>query len=212
MARFNEILVGRFNRGLQKVFGLRGSAPVPQLASEVQPVFPLFNGAENRYVLGWLPFGHTDAVAGGGAGTQTHYRFHNPLTSSALVVLQRVQVQLGGADTVTFRYTAAEPGDLGSAGVVDQVLDARAGSNTQQSPLKRTSEVSAAPTLVGQPIAVIVLPIATTAASFYDLFTTGEDEMALLPGSALDILTSINTSLRVNSRIRVRFLEDSEKS
>src|SRR5882762_4396490 len=39
MARFNEILTGRYNRFLQKLLQMKGGPPSAQLASEIQPGF-----------------------------------------------------------------------------------------------------------------------------------------------------------------------------
>jgi hypothetical protein len=53
MARYNEILVGRYNRMLQKLFGTKGDPPSPQLAGDIQPSFGLFSGNEHRYLEAW---------------------------------------------------------------------------------------------------------------------------------------------------------------
>ncbi len=53
MARYNEILVGRYNRFLQKLLSMKGPASMPQLAGELQATFPFFNGVENRNLEGW---------------------------------------------------------------------------------------------------------------------------------------------------------------
>src|SRR6266851_4747570 len=63
MARFNEILVGRYNRSLQKLLSMKGQAVMPQLASELQPTFSFFSGAENRYLESWERFGNRQPPA-----------------------------------------------------------------------------------------------------------------------------------------------------
>ena len=57
LAIFNEIENARYARMLQKLSGVKGNAPVRQLAGEVMAVLPIFNGAENRYLEGWNRFG-----------------------------------------------------------------------------------------------------------------------------------------------------------
>src|SRR5438034_3476406 len=88
MARFNEILVGRYNRFVQKLLSMKGDAPVPQLASEFQPIIPTFSGVENRYLEGWDRFSITlsqTAVAAQTNGLQ----FRNPAGSNVIAVFEK---------------------------------------------------------------------------------------------------------------------------
>ena len=57
MARFNEILVGRYNRLIQKLFGMKGDAALFQFSTEMMAVLPMFMGNENRYLESWTLFG-----------------------------------------------------------------------------------------------------------------------------------------------------------
>ena len=214
MALFNEINAGRIARGLQKITGIKGSPPVKTLASDLMPVFPLPVGEEFRYLEGWNIFGWTGLVAAGGAGTQNHIRLRNPAGSHAIVVLAKLDSYDNCAtnDSITFRYTAADPSDLGSVLSFAQNMDARAGGNARSSVITTTSETSAAPSLVGTPIQVILVR-AQTGSNIdlpYILIPDVRAEIVLAPGSALDILTGGNNALRVTARWRERFLEDSE--
>jgi hypothetical protein len=87
MARFNEILVGSYNRTLQKVFGMKGPPVAPQLASEVQPVFPFPHGKENHYHLGWNHFAGIIAVGAQGAGLIGGIKLRNPKNSNVIIVI-----------------------------------------------------------------------------------------------------------------------------
>jgi hypothetical protein len=53
MAKYNEILTGRYNRFIQKLFSMKGPAPAPQLSSDIAMQMSFFNGVENRYLEGW---------------------------------------------------------------------------------------------------------------------------------------------------------------
>ncbi len=41
MAQYNEVLSGRFNQLLTKLFSMKGGAPAPQLSPEIQPVISI---------------------------------------------------------------------------------------------------------------------------------------------------------------------------
>src|SRR5260370_7764711 len=57
MARYNEILTGRYNRLLQKLLQMKGGPPAPQLASEISPQLSIPDlGVESRFHLGWNSF------------------------------------------------------------------------------------------------------------------------------------------------------------
>src|SRR5258708_40367383 len=98
MARFNEILAGRYNRYLQKLFVLKGGPPSAQLASEVMPTFSFFTGVENRYLAGWDRFGNSSSQAGVAAVT-SGIRLRNPLGSGTIAVDENIFV-LNAARTV----------------------------------------------------------------------------------------------------------------
>lgn len=87
MARYNEILTGRHNRFFQKIFGMKGPASVAQLASDVQPVHPIFHGSENRYLESWNKFG-VSVVVGPSVGNNNAVRFRNPSNSGSIAVLE----------------------------------------------------------------------------------------------------------------------------
>src|SRR5574337_1235867 len=60
MARFNEILTGRYSRALQRLFSMKGSAVSPILGTEFTPVVPLVRSDvvilsdALRWLLGYL--------------------------------------------------------------------------------------------------------------------------------------------------------------
>src|SRR6266478_3124367 len=89
MAKFNEILAGRYNRFLQKLFQLKGGPPSAQLASEVMPIFPFFNGRENRWLEGWNTFALVRAE-NALAGFSSVVRLRNPPSSNIICIFERL--------------------------------------------------------------------------------------------------------------------------
>src|SRR6516164_6184652 len=89
MARFNEILSGRFNRALQKLTSIKGEAPAPVLGSEILPVFPMFFGNENRYLESWQTFGSLSGISAVAAQFSI-FHFRNPTGSNVIAVVTKL--------------------------------------------------------------------------------------------------------------------------
>src|SRR5260370_12575795 len=87
MAEYNEILVGRFNRSLQKLLGMKGGPPAAQLSGEIMPVLPFTLGVENRYLEGFTMYGAAPGPTGG-VGQTAGIRLRNPINSNVLVIVQ----------------------------------------------------------------------------------------------------------------------------
>src|SRR5260370_4141043 len=87
MGIFNEIVEGRLNRGLQKLFAIKGGPPVRQLGGEIMPVHPLRSGVENLWLEGWNRFvAFTDLTSG--VGQIVGVRMRNPIGSNGNGVLE----------------------------------------------------------------------------------------------------------------------------
>src|SRR5437899_5615173 len=125
MARFNEILVGRYNRFLQKLFQIKGSPPSPQLGGDIQPSFAVFSGVENRYLEAWQKFGNT-IVAAAVAAQNSAVRIRNPVASNVVAVLEKVSIANAIADTITLNNQTADANLASTAGSIR--LDARQGA------------------------------------------------------------------------------------
>src|SRR5713226_5812707 len=91
MARFNEILVGRYNRMLQKLFSMKGAAPMPQLASELAPTINFFSGVENRSLEAWNRYGLLLSITAG-AATNSLLRIRNPSTTNVIAIIEKLTV------------------------------------------------------------------------------------------------------------------------
>src|SRR5882672_510048 len=179
MARFNEILVGRFNRSLQKLFAMKGGPPAPQLASEVSVNHQLLSGVENRYLEGWNRFGVSVQVAAGGAGNRSAFRIRNPKGSNVIGVIEKWTVLATATiDQPFIDYAILDPGTLniGSVGTVNSGLDNR-GSPTAN--LDLSSSVAA----VGLQ-GVQVLQAALALNTSWEFMNFEDQELTVLPNSA----------------------------
>src|SRR5712664_3947513 len=91
MAKFNEILVGRYNRFLQKVLSMKGGPPSAQLSTEIQPQFSFPDlGKETRIFLGWDHFYFSANVPAGGVGNTSGVKIRNPVANNVIVVLEKI--------------------------------------------------------------------------------------------------------------------------
>lgn len=208
MALYNEILVGRFNRAMQKAFGIKGPPATPQLAGEIQPSIPLFWGAESRYLEGWNRFGVLVSLAAGGAGNRAAARIRNPLNSGVIAVIEKITIAFALADSPQLNIGAAT--DLGGVIVTNTGFDARG----SQQPSVIVSGSGNAGAILG-----------TTAwqgqgAANYtlDIIQDSIQELPLLPttatvNSAYTIYSNVlNQGILVSLWWRERVLEDSEKT
>ena|SRR5260221_6638307 len=206
MARFNEILVGRFNRALQKTFGMKGGPPSAQLATEIQPNVNMFWGVEQRYLEGWGRFGVSTTQVAGGAGNRSAFRFRNPAASGFVAVIEKLLVSVALADQpfVTVSTTAATADLTNTVITANSALDNR---GSQSPGLSITA--SGAAIIVGIAIAQVSLP----AVANYDFLAFEEQELTILPGSSYTLYSNVlNQALNFSMFWRERVLEDSEKT
>jgi hypothetical protein len=92
MAVYNEILIGRFNRWLQKLLSMKGSPPTKQLSSELQPTLEFFHGREDMYLQGWNLF-WTSLNAGPTAAVNDGFQLRNPASSNAIMIIEELNLR-----------------------------------------------------------------------------------------------------------------------
>jgi hypothetical protein len=211
MARFNEILVGRYNRFLQKLFAMKGAPPAPQLSSEIVPSFPLFSGVENRYLEQWEIFsasGQSAAVAGQTGAVL----LRNPVGSNVIAVVENYSfasnVAFGGDRfDLSLGSVAADLATVFAAGF--GALDSR----TRPKPSLIFSHTNS---VAGTPDLTVLLGTFYSAGGgswAFQLINTENQEIPVLPGFGIQLIdTTANDAFFVNVRWRERFLEDSERT
>ncbi len=202
MAKFNEILVGRLNRGLQKLLSMKGGPPAPQLSSEIQTTLGLELGVEFRYLEGWNRYGVAANVAAVIA-QNTAFRVRNPTGSNVIGVVEYIGVtNPGGADTyvLTLGTQSADLGTIQSA----IRLDARQGTTAGVLVASAGNNVAIAQQFDRFSLAQNVL---------FQHIVNRNQQIAILPGDAFQVMdTSTNQALNFGCRWRERFLEDSERT
>ena len=208
MAIYNEILVGRFARGIQKVFSMKGGVPTRQLSGEVMATYELEKGMslENRYPHSWLSFAYSALIAAGGVGTFGAFRLRNPTGSNVLAVLEKAEmVNVAGADTPFITRGPTGTGDLttnDSANV--SIRDLRMGP--VGSALIQSKGTPAAPVGVQWWNGGLTAAFAQVEAILYP-----NQEFVIGPSDIVTVWSNVaNTGFRCTFMWRERALEESE--
>ncbi|SRR6266481_352371 len=210
MAKFNEILAGRYNRFLQKLFQLKGGPPSAQLASEVMPVFPFFSGVEHRYLEGWNEYMQWFQVAPVAAQSGA-VRMRNPQASGLLVVVEKITYIVidATADTPAVQHG---PINTDLATLVINIKNRRDARIDPQAAAVILSQAAAAGSALasGNKLMIGVGP-RTNGAFSGDFIQTQNQEITIFPGDALQVIGAlVNTTFTCAIMWRERALEDSE--
>jgi hypothetical protein len=211
MAKFNEILVGRFNRALQKITGIKGGAVVPQLATEVVPSFPLFWGNECRYLESWQMFAMSISN-GPSVGNLNLEHFRNPVGSNIMCVVTKITLindGPAGVELVEGPFPSVAADDLATP--IPNVV--RFDNRGQQNCSMVLSRGNLAADGWGGNVRVWVnVPLVATN-GVYEVINTDSQEFPILPGDAIRIVSGIvNTTTNLTLQWRERFLEESERT
>src|SRR5713226_7842539 len=207
MAKFNEILVGRFNRALQKLLSMKGGPPSAQLATEITPNIQ-FNsmGQDFRALEDWYRFGIL-ATSPAVAASQSGVRLRNPANSNRIVVIEKISCGIGttpAAFTEIFLETQTTNTDLATVVPINANVswDKRKNSG---SALFLSNASPAAALSLGR--AVVDTAINTT----FDFILTDDQEVILSPGEAIQLrMSTVNLQLDTSWWWRERFFEESE--
>src|SRR5437899_10514138 len=205
MALYNELYSGRFNRALQKLFGMKGGPPAPQLAGEVMPVVFFYAGVESRNLESWQRFGAMVNLGAPGVGNFNLARLRNPAGSGMVAIIEKVffSNNSGAALLNQVGYGLGPGSDVTTlAALVNTGLDAR--GTPQPNVHLSTSQVAAS--------ALPQIYFASLAAnSGVDMIQYENQELTILPGSVYDFWSNTaNVVFSVSLWWRERALEDSE--
>jgi hypothetical protein len=203
VARFNEILVGRYNRFLQKLLSMKGSPPAPQLSSEIITSLNLFHGVENRYLEGWERFA---AAVGptGAAGQSAAIALRNPAGSNVVAVIE--QIFMWAAATANVSIQRNVTADLGT--VVS--LTSNRIPDTRQRPSPTIIESTST---AGVTTGVTMFSVSLIANQVFALISDENQEFPISPGDGIQLIdNTLAQQLNVSFLWRERILEESERT
>jgi hypothetical protein len=207
MARFNEILVGRYNRFMQKLLSMKGDASLFQFSTEMGGYIPFFSGVENRYLEAWDRFAAWFNISAG-AAIFANAELRNPTSSNVIAVIEKITCSAGGAgaDAPIVRLGPATTDQAQAPGVVT-VIDSR--SQRSNSSLITSQSNAANQTVAGGQIwqGNFTLPNQAEVIWFED------HELTVNPGRALTLSSNIaNQAIIFSVWWRERLLEESERT
>lgn len=204
MALYNEILTGRHNRFVQKLFGMKGRPPAPQLSGDVQLSQPFFHGAENRFIESWNLWAGSVLIPANAANVN-QFRMRNPALSAVIAVVEKLTIFSSAIapDEVDVSFLATNA-DL--TVFASQARDTRLGL-VAQSPiqLSQTNVTTGA----GTPFDRVSLGtnVPTT------VIAEENQELVLSPGFALVVQGTVaNINMGVTVYWRERPMEEGERS
>lgn len=205
MARFNEILVGRFNRALQKFTGVKGTAITPILSTEIQPVVALFRGVEDRVLEAVEVFG-VSSTSAAVAAQQSQIRLRNPASSNIACVLEKLFLRSAVVQGITLGIDQTSP--QVDFATTDPPINLDKRQRTTGSTLIISRQAAAAPFLGG----LIGSPNMAAASNLDWLLHTGQ-EWVIFPGTSLILTgTVVNAAIGADVKWRERFMEQDEVS
>jgi len=206
MARLNEILVGRFNRVFQKVYGIKGPPPVSTLAPEIMPVHPIAGGVELRWPDGWTRWSFSLVITQT-AGQGEAIQIRNPAGSNVIGVVEKITITNatnGTAITICIPQGAGDLANITSVAPMDGRQGAPAVVRSVLIPsfALTTTAVASAMEIVASPLSV-----------FTQVIVRADQEIPVPPNTAVLITTGANLNLAVTFTIqwRERFLEEGER-
>ena len=204
MAKFNEILVGRFNRALQKLLSMKGGPPSAQLATEITPNIQ-FNsmGQDFRALEDWYRFGIASDQSAN-VGNQSATRLRNPPNSNRIVVIEKISCAVS-VNTQVSLETQTVTSDLGTVLGISANVSWDKRKNQGSAMILSTSNAAPAALSLGREI-INLLALTT-----HDFILTDNQEVILSPGEAIQVRTFTNAViLDTNFWWRERFFEESE--
>jgi hypothetical protein len=206
MAKYNEILVGRFNRALQKLMGMKGGPPAGQLSGDIQANVQ-FNamGQDFRALEDWYRFGIFMQL-GGSAAVQNQIRMRNPAGSNRIIVFEKISVTNSVATASAFDLeTQTTNTDLGTIIPSTSNLSWDKRKNVGSGLIMSQAINAAALSLIRQEILV------QGTQGFFNFIGRDNEEIILSPGEAIQVRQqTVNQQLSVTWWWRERFFEESE--
>jgi hypothetical protein len=201
MAKFNEILAGRFNRFLQKYLSMKGGPPAAQLATEITPGFEVEQLPVELRVLMSFDRYYGGASVAGVAAQDNAIQYVNPSGSNALMVIENLLIVVQANATITISTAFNSPAPLTNIFAPTRI-DARSNA---RNPLVISSGNNVNADLgFGQGSYSLTQQMQLIAAS-------ENQEIVLAPGSGFRIRNvTVNVQLAVWMVFRSRPMEESE--
>jgi|SRR5437016_1539707 len=206
MAIYNEILAGRFARGIQKIFSMKGGVPTRQLSGEVMPVFELDDATalENRFLHSFRSFA-LKQTAPANVGTQSAVRIRNPAGSNVVAIIEKITIVTSALDNPFINRGITGTADLGTV-VQANVRDVRMGAVGSSCSLSNSNNAAVVGFTWWQ-------GGAAAANAMLEVINDSHQELVIGPSDVMTVYCNVvNQAITVSLFWRERSLEESELS
>lgn len=202
MAKYNEILTGRHNRFIQKLFSMKGAAPASQLSGDVQMVHPFFHGAENRLLESWSLWGAANNTAAAGALVGSS-QLRVPPNTNVCAVVEKISVSTDANSKFTMTMVQAQTDQLTVSGSSTR--------DTRQNPLSSSVAIFSSGTVAQTTQLILGIEALPGGGTNLDVILDEDQEIVITPGWILRLINgTVNTAFVVTMWWRERALEESE--
>lgn len=201
MAKYNEILTGRHNSFVRRLFGMKAGAPAPQVSSEISVSHPIFHGRENRFIEDWKVYG-VFATQNAVAANNSRFLLRNPATSGVVAVVELWTITTNAAVTVEMQYGQGLTVDLATV-LAARAMDGRIKNNPC---CKFSFAADVAGGQIGQTVWAQTLNGSVT------LPLTADTHVCLTPGDEIVIQNdTVNSAMSLALWWRERPLDEGER-
>jgi len=211
VAIYNEVLVGRYNRFIQRLLGIKGDAALRQIAGEIQPTMQVDDGLalENRFEIGWRSFVSVTQLAGS-VGNAGHVRLRNPPGSGVIAVVEKLYAAnaITGAADQALITRGPSPGSSNLTNAPFSGVNRDARQPASGSTLVLSNETS----LLGGGAAIGYLNIPANA-GFLDFIFYEHQELVIKEDDQITVQSQVtNNQWTVGFMWRERPLEEGERT
>jgi len=207
MAKYNEILVGRYNRFIQKLLDMKGGPPAPTLSGDIQAGFDIEQiPVELRVLMSYDRYWF-NLVVTGVAVDDSSIQLRNPVGSNVVAVLESLKFgTTNNAALVVWSIGNGAVADLSNVFAPGRI-DNRAG--TTKIPIVLSSQNSVAP---GADLATPNGQIVLTVGMNEMIQASQNQELVLAPNNAWRFRNSapVQNTFYFYAIMRCRALEASE--
>ena|SRR5215475_6269335 len=202
MALHNEILSPRHNKFLTKLFSMKGPAPAPQLATDIQVGHPIFHGVENRFLESWNRFGFF-FIDAPGVGLNSNIILAMPSGSRVIAVVEKIVAYTTVAGQIEIQFGQGAPA---AGAITGRATDGRISTGFGGSSLVPAFQHTNA-----LQIGTTIVRYATFALTPVEVIQHEDHEIVISPGDRINIEDNTNNdNFSCSVWWRERPLEESE--
>lgn len=198
-----DVWLGRINRGIEKLFNIKGGPTLIDVNHQLTAEYSLQNGNEDRVLQSWFRFAAASAITGA-AGQSAGVELHNPFGSNVIAVVERINVRISPATASLFILTyTSGPAAIADFGPVAATrLDGRINTGSTCIYSTTTAAIGFSTQIMFQ---------AVNNGSTVDFIHTQNQELVLTPGSAFIVVdNTLAEAASFDIAWRERPLESSE--